>query len=92
MEYHKEYLCPFCGNKLARGEDEEYETLMEHVEDPNGEYGDPGKRETWVCSCSMSVQSFWDAMGDFYTDAYMHASVLKKRFGKLVAKNSPMDF
>lgn len=60
--------CPFCKRDLIHGKSRLYETLSEHVCDPNGEDGDPGERPTWECTCEHSkrIDAFWDDLGDIY--------------------------
>jgi|WetSurMetagenome_2_1015567.scaffolds.fasta_scaffold639737_3 hypothetical protein len=60
--------CPFCKKELIPGKPRSYETLSEHVCDPNGEDGDPGERPTWECTCEYSKDCdvFWDEQGDIY--------------------------
>ena len=60
------YYCPFCKKKLFEGKKELYETLVEHVTDPNGEMGDPGPRITYRCSCVFSAGCFQGYDGGFY--------------------------
>ena len=60
--------CPKCNVKLTKGEDKEFETLSDHVCDPNKE--SYPLRPTWECtnkSCPASKEDiFWDDMGDYY--------------------------
>jgi len=56
--------CPFCKKTLIRGEDKEFETLLDHVSNPNAIKYPP--RETFVCSCIISHDCFWDIDGAFY--------------------------
>ena len=56
--------CPFCKKKLQAGELKEFETVWEHVENPN--YEDFPLRPTWFCDCEMSLDCFWDEWGEFY--------------------------
>ena len=60
----KKMSCPFCKSILQRGEQRKYETLIDHVSDPNME--DYPLRDTWVCSCKKSDDLFWDFFGDAY--------------------------
>ena len=54
--------CPFCGNDLRLSTiPKRYETLMEHVVDPNMIHP---LRYPYVCSCTPVV--FWDGMGGGY--------------------------
>lgn len=57
--------CPFCTAELQHGSLAAYETLSEHVCDPNNE--DVFLRETFVCKCSTSENCFWNPDGEFYT-------------------------
>jgi hypothetical protein len=62
--------CPFCEGALVAGENRKYETSIEHGFDPNKE--DYPERETWVCGCVESQESFWDDWGDIYSGPYVH--------------------
>ena len=55
--------CPFCTAELIPGPMERYETLLEHVSDPNGE---PSMRITYICKCSTSENCFWGFNGEFF--------------------------
>jgi len=69
--------CPICGSELVEGMGRRYETLEEHVSDPNGT---PSLKPTYVCentqykyplsdkktNCPFQHSIFWDIMGDFY--------------------------
>lgn len=59
--------CPFCKGILKYGGLEYYETLCEHVCDPNGDHG-TYNRPIFICDCSISENCFWDPDGDFYTN------------------------
>jgi hypothetical protein len=63
--------CPFCEKDLVVGKPRLFETLYEHVCDPNGEDEDPGERPAWVCTCEHAVEidAFWDESGDIYTNS-----------------------
>jgi hypothetical protein len=67
----KKYRCPFCKAKLKLGKPRLYETLTEHIMDPNGEYGNPGERPTWECDCILSEYCWWGFDGRLYTDLEM---------------------
>lgn len=57
--------CPHCGQALIRGPLREYETLCEHVEDPNRE--EYPLRPTFVCPAGDACMAgYWDRDGDFY--------------------------
>lgn len=60
--------CPYCHCAVVRGKDKRFETLCEHVEDPNRE--EYPLRPTWVCEnlkCALSKeQVFWDDRGSMY--------------------------
>jgi hypothetical protein len=60
--------CPYCKAFLQLGDQQRYETLLDHVEDPNAE--DYPLRETWVCpteNCTVhKSKSFFDSYGDLY--------------------------
>jgi hypothetical protein len=64
----KPLLCPFCKKELRSGEMKRYETLVDHVSDPNMETHPP--RPTLVCECEAAKGSFWDEWGDCYTKEY----------------------
>jgi hypothetical protein len=60
--------CPYCHKELIGGELKEFETLCEHVSDPNQESFP--LRETFVCNndeCPCSKEDlFWDSEGAMY--------------------------
>ena len=58
--------CPYCKSELIEGEYKEFETLCDHVCDPNAE--SYPLRITYVCSgkCKQSNNRFWDDYGDMY--------------------------
>jgi hypothetical protein len=61
--------CPKCYVKLSEGKQQEFETLCDHVCDPNNEEGLP-KRPTFICTnekciCSK-IEIFWDEDGNIY--------------------------
>lgn len=65
-------ICPVCRKELVKGKDERYETLEEHVSDPNGT---PSVKETFRCpdeNCRINkkFEGFWDWYGDFYSHEY----------------------
>jgi hypothetical protein len=64
----KKMYCPLCHSPLNNGKDKKYETLCEHVSDPNME--DYPLRPTFVCgkeTCECHKQEvFWDESGDIY--------------------------
>jgi hypothetical protein len=62
-------FCPMCYEKLQNGEERKFETLTDHVCDPNRE--DYPLRPTWICTnakceCGLSNDIFWDETGDIY--------------------------
>ena len=59
--------CPFCKAELVSGKEKKFENLADHVTNPNAE--DYPLRPTFVCSkvCDMSVDSFWDEQGGWYS-------------------------
>jgi hypothetical protein len=63
--------CPYCKNDLKKGLYRKFETLVDHVMNPNAE--DYPFRETYVCSveCEKSENKFWDSYGDFYQMSYI---------------------
>jgi len=62
-------FCPKCHKELISGEDKEFETLSEHVCDPNQESFP--LRATWICvnkNCPVSKENvFWDDNGEYYS-------------------------
>ena len=58
----QEMRCPYCRGPLYRGPKKVYETLLDHVTDPNNE--NLPQRRTLVCKCSPDM--FWDHYGDVY--------------------------
>jgi hypothetical protein len=66
--YEKEMFCPACKSKLVLGGLKKYETLLDHVSDPNGE-SEPA--HTFICvnpECEVSKRDcFWDTMGEFFS-------------------------
>ena len=65
--------CPACSTELIRGKRMRYETLCEHVCDPNG-YNPRPTRDTWLCPnphCVFCQRGFWsDAEGAWYNYYY----------------------
>lgn len=61
----KPFLCPFCKRKLEQGEKRRYETTCEHVDDPNAD--SYPLRDTYVCSCDESKNSYWSIDGESYS-------------------------
>jgi len=59
--------CPFCGTSLKDGPLREYETLADHVSNPNAE--SYSLRLTFTCGCAQSEKVFWDWHGDVYVYA-----------------------
>lgn len=59
--------CSICKTELVRGEDKVYETLEDHVSDPNQE--DLPLRATYVCPNMVCDHgdSFWGPDGEFFT-------------------------
>lgn len=61
-------FCPKCNEELVKGADQRFETLSEHVCDPNGTYRP--LRPVFICGnpeCPASSQAlFWDESGDMY--------------------------
>jgi hypothetical protein len=55
-------VCPVCSTELIHGKKMLYETLCEHVCDPNGYNSCPSVRGTWVCpneDCMLYQVGFW---------------------------------
>ena len=63
-----EMLCPECNTMLVKGENKKYETLCDHVCNPNDD--NLPLRVTYVCpnkDCILGREDiFWDKIGDFY--------------------------
>jgi len=57
--------CPKCKTELIKGEAKAYETLMEHVSDPNSQ--DMTKRATYKCPNNCyGKDAFWGIYGGAY--------------------------
>lgn len=60
--------CPKCNLNLVKGKDQEFETLCDHVSNPNKE--SYPLRPTYICvntNCECSNPDvFWDDQGDYY--------------------------
>lgn len=60
--------CPKCHEYLVKGELQEFETLIDHVSNPNRQ--SYPLRPTWVCkndNCKASMENlFWDDDGEMY--------------------------
>ena len=61
--------CRFCKKELINGEEREFETLGDHVCDPNGIHRP--LRATYICSdenciANTIADGFWDDIGEFY--------------------------
>lgn len=68
----KKMRCPFCKSILIKGEMQRYETLCDHVCDPNR--NDYPLRETYICKCADANNSFWNDWGDFYSRTFRTGS------------------
>ena len=64
--------CPICKTELAPGEPKEYETLMEHVSDPNKK--SYPLRSTYLCpNKCFEEEQFFDTNGSSYSRSFrMH--------------------
>lgn len=61
-------FCPKCKRDLVAGDLQRFETLVEHVSDPNAfMYREPPLRPTLVCPNRCYGASFWDHCGDAYS-------------------------
>jgi hypothetical protein len=64
----KNWKCPLCKAKIIKGKEQVYETLCDHVCDPNND--NLPKRVTYICSdenCKTRQHDcFWDDSGDLY--------------------------
>lgn len=98
------YMCPACELKLIKGSPKYYETLVEHVCDPNNTIFP--LRDTWICKnqkCKLYNLGFWDETGGYYGSVYdedeekyhikrkMLDKIRDYNYGTLDALNSP-DF
>lgn len=65
----QQMYCPKCHKPLINGEKKRFETLCEHVEDPNEEFERP-LRNTFICNnpqCpAFNENIFWDESGAMY--------------------------
>jgi hypothetical protein len=68
MKYQKPLKCPYCKKELIKGEQKRYETLGEHVFNPN--MREHPLRDTFVCTCEKSQGMYWDDWGDYYSKKY----------------------
>lgn len=61
------WTCPECSQKLVAGKEREYETLNDHVSNPNAETYP--LRPTWICAnekCIAHGEMYWGEDGDLY--------------------------
>jgi hypothetical protein len=62
------WKCPICKSLLINGENKKYETLCDHVCNPNMD--DHPYRPTYICpnkECKANIEKvFWDESGDIY--------------------------
>lgn len=68
-------ICRVCKTELVKGEEKCFETLCDHVSDPNGVYRP--MRPTFECpnkDCIVNTVAvgFWDDYGDFYSENYVY--------------------
>lgn len=76
--------CPFCKRPLVPGESKKYETLADHVFDPNKT--DYPLRPTFICGCLLSQGAYWDEYGDFYWSLRDYAKyVTLRKYGDPLA-------
>ena len=82
--------CPICDSGLEKGEMLRFETLCDHIEDPNNERGLP-LRPTYICkkrTCPLSGQMlFWDEFGEVYINKYEIYMELEKQFKHISSQN-----
>ena len=80
--------CPICDSVLIQGEGRRFETLCDHVSDPNEEYGPRPLRPTFICpdsvedtKCPLGDNNllFWDEMGSVYIKNYKLYQPVEKR-------------
>jgi hypothetical protein len=85
--------CPKCNESLCNGEKQMFETLYEHVENPDRR--DFPLRNTWVCTNDKCIASkdpsniFWDESGDFYgsyTDLGLHYNDITSAYPSFARK------
>jgi len=68
----KKLLCPCCGAPLARcGREENYETLVEHVCDPNS-MGHPRPILKCTANCALGKLIYWESGGEYYNEKAVH--------------------
>ena len=85
-------ICPICSSELILGPGtKRYETLAEHVQDPNAP---SSAKEYFICSnsdcISISKKWFWDHMGDFYgSHGYELQNIVLFYHGITAARQSP---
>jgi hypothetical protein len=75
--------CPFCNRELVRGEDRRYETLCDHVSNPNRT--NYPLRATYECSCDDARDLYWDFDGAVYMTKHELDDI--KRYYALKAKH-----
>ena len=64
---NEKWYCPVCKSEIIDGKVLKYQTLNEHVCNPNGE---PTKKQSYICGESDCICNendiFWDDYGDLY--------------------------
>ena len=64
----KHMRCSGCNSILVKGQKQSYETLLDHVSDPNED--EHPLRDTWVCNNAQCIvwktNTFFDDYGDIY--------------------------
>lgn len=67
--------CPKCKNQLIEGKYQVYETLVEHVINPNGIRS---SKPTLICpNKCYGKKAFWDEYGDSYPYFKWYAKILR---------------
>ncbi len=80
--------CPFCKNELVKGLEKKYESIADHVINPNA-ISYP-LRSTFICgntNCNFSVNSFWDEYGTFYSNNHYPYSNITSALGSWYRKH-----
>lgn len=61
--------CPNCHDELVEAQPRAFETLVEHVTDPNAfMYREPPLRRTWECPNRCYRYAYWNDGGEAYRD------------------------
>lgn len=69
--------CPYCKSGLTEAGKKRYETMIEHISEPNME--EHPLRKTYECNCEEGKHYFWGYTGEVYTK---ETSVWEEVYGK----------